>query len=295
MAYGGPNKIEDIKPFYTDIRRGKEPTPEQLEELTERYRHIGGKSPLLEITTLQGNALQEALGEEYKVYIGMRHWEPWIRDAVKEMKEDGVEDAVAMVMAPHFSKLSVEKYMEGLEKAMAEENYSPNIRKIQSWNMHPLYLRGLEERIGEALNNFTPLERKELLMLFTAHSLPEKIKEWNDPYETQLIETSGALAESLKQERWSFAYQSAGRTPEPWLGPDILDAIEEAGAKGIKNILVCSIGFIADHLEVIYDIDIEARPAAEKLGIHLERARSLNDSFHLIEAFRQMVEYSFSK
>ena len=289
MAYGGPDNLEDVEPYYTDIRRGHKPTPELLEELIERYKTIGGKSPIKEITFAKARSLQEQLGKDYKVYVGMRHWHPYIKDTVAEMVEDGIEEAVGIVMAPHYSKMSIGKYIDAVNEAQEDQENQINFNFIESWHTHSMYIKAVEQKIVEALDQFSENEKDQLMVLFTAHSLPERIKEWNDPYPEQLLETSRILAKKLDLKNWQFAFQSAGRTPEPWLGPDILNAVEEASEKGFKNILVCSIGFIVDHLEVIYDIDIEAGQKAKELGVKLVRAKSLNNDPLLIEAFEDMV------
>ncbi len=293
MAYGAPNKMEDVEPFYTDIRGGKKPSPELLEELVGRYKLIGGKSPLLEITTAQANGLQERLGEEYKVYVGMRHWEPWIPQVMQIMKKDGVEEILALVMAPHYSKMSIGKYMNIVEQTNLDNNYKFKIHKIENWHTHPLFIKALSKKTSEAMEKFSEEEQKDLMVFFTAHSLPVRIREWNDPYENQLNETSRLVAEKLNIKKWKFAFQSAGRTPEPWLGPDIVDAISNLSVQNGKAALVCVVGFIADHLEVIYDIDIEAKPEAEKIGVHLERIDMLNDNSTLINCFEEIVREKF--
>ena len=289
LAYGAPNKPEDILPFYTDIRRGKEPTAELLKELEDRYALIGGSSPLLKITRMQMDAISKRFNDEVPIFLGMRHWEPWIHEGVKEMQDAGIEEAVVIVMAPHYSKMSVGKYWERLEEALEKYDYHPKLHRIDSWHTNPDYIKALAEKVENAMQEFSRDERDEVLLMLTAHSLPERIKTWNDPYQEQLLETGRLLSEELGHSKWTFAFQSAGRTPEPWLGPDILDAIKDKSNEGEKKLLVCSIGFIADHLEVIYDIDIEAKPEAEKNGVKLVRAESLNDSSLLINTFEKLI------
>jgi protoporphyrin/coproporphyrin ferrochelatase len=275
MAYGSPDKTEDIEPYYTDIRRGMRPSPAQLEELTGRYNAIGG-SPLLKITSEQAMSLQNELGNDYQVFMGMRHWKPWIMDAVEKMRQQGICEAVGIVMAPHYSSMSIEKYIDKVEEAKKQLNYPLEVKYIKSWHNHPLFIEALHHKIENALNQFSNEERKNLYVIFTAHSLPEKILENNDPYKDQLIETCELLAKKDHFKNWTFAFQSAGRTQEKWLGPDLLHVIDDLNDKGVKSILVCSVGFITDHLEVLYDIDIEGKNHAKKLGIHLERTESLN-------------------
>lgn len=292
MAYGAPNQLEDVEPFYTDIRGGRKPSPELLHELTERYKLIGGKSPLLEITNRQAKALSEKIN--LPVYVGMRHWTPWIPDALKQMNEDGIEEIVVLVMAPHYSKMSIGKYMTIVEETIHKNNYSFNVKKILNWHDHPKFIEGLQQKIKDSEQKFSSEEWKNKTVVFTAHSLPERILQWNDPYPEQLNETSKLIAKGLGIEKWKFAFQSAGRTPEPWLGPDILKMIDQLADAEEKSILICVVGFIADHLEVIYDIDIEAKPYAEKKGIHLERINMLNDDPMLMDCFADIVHASIS-
>lgn len=286
MAYGAPDSLADVEPFYTDIRRGRKPTPEALADLTARYQTIGGKSPLLDITRRQAAGLADQLGADWHTYIGMRHWTPWIRDAVAEMARDGIQDAVALVLAPHFSRLSIGAYMEKLDQAVTELKSPIRFQKVLSWHTHPGLIALLAQRVREAQRKFTAGTPH---VLFTAHSLPERIREWNDPYPDQLAETGRLVAEKLALPKWSVAYQSAGRTPEPWLGPDILTAMADLAARGETRVLVCIIGFVADHLEVIYDIDVEARATAQKLGIQLERIAMLNDDPAFTEILADIV------
>lgn len=294
MAYGSPNSIKEVEPYYTDIRRGRKPPPELLEELQGRYRAIGGKSPLLEVTQRQAQKLQQMLGQQFRVYLGMRHWNPWIHEAVEEMLHDGVQEAVGLVMAPHYSDMSIGRYIGKVEEALEGQEEPFSIRYIRSWHNHPLYLKALGQRIRNIKSRFSTAEQEELMVVFTAHSLPEKIVQEGDPYPEQLQETSQLLAQQNDLPEWRFAYQSAGRTEMKWLGPDLLEVLHKLHEEGRKAVLVCSIGFITDHLEVLYDIDIEAQQKAQELGMHLERTPSLNDDPILIDAFAEMVLNEFN-
>ena len=290
MAYGAPDSMKDVEPFYTDIRGGRPPSAELLQELIERYEAIGGKSPLLDITNRQAAALETQLGNsEFTVYVGMRHWKPWIPDIVRKMSEDGIEEAVALVMAPHYSRMSIGKYMDIVDQSIAEHGSGITMRQIKEWHLEPAFIHALEHRVHSALKRFSADEQASLRVLFTAHSLPERIREWKDPYPDQLLETSRKIADDLQIQDWEFAYQSSGRTPEPWLGPDILEAINRSSEDGIDAILVCVVGFVSDHLEVLYDIDVEAKPAAEAKDMHLERIDMLNDDPGLIDALAGIV------
>ena len=290
MAYGSPNKLEDIEPFYTDIRRGNKPSPELLHELTERYKAIGGSSPLLVVTVAQANGIAHELGDEYTAYVGMRHWTPWIPEALEQMRQDGIEKAVGVVMAPHFSGMSVARYIALVEDAKQKMGYSLEIEYIQSWYDHPLFIEALNEKIESTLQHFTEEEKAGLKVIFTAHSLPEKILENNDPYKDQLLETSRLVAEKAGINNWTFAFQSAGRTQEKWLGPDLLEVLHAEAEAGLKAVLICSVGFITDHLEVLYDIDIEGKAKAKELGMHLERTPSLNADPRLARLIADLVK-----
>jgi ferrochelatase len=294
MAYGSPDKTEDIEPYYIDIRRGMRPSPEQLQELTGRYNAIGG-SPLLRITTEQANNLQNELGEAYSVFVGMRHWKPWILDAVQHMKQEEIEEMVGIVMAPHYSSLSIEKYIGKAEEANEQLNASMKTRYIKQWHNHPLFIEALNRKITKALEHFTEKEKEGLHIIFTAHSLPERILLENDPYKDQLIETCNLISKKSNLKNWTFAFQSAGRTQEKWLGPDLLSVMDELHKNGSKAILVCSVGFITDHLEVLYDIDIEGKVHAEKLGVHLERTESLNADPLLAKLFAELIREKFDE
>jgi len=296
LAYGGPNKPEDIEPFYTDIRRGRPPTKELLDELTERYAMIGGSSPILKITGDQANGIEAAFDKQYKTYIGMRHWEPWIPEAMADMQADGVEEAVAIVMAPHYSKMSIGKYFGIVDKYLEEHpEWKVKINKVDSWHTHPKFIEACANKIAKAFEKFNAEEKENVMMILSAHSLPVRIREWNDPYESQLQETSKLIAEKLGHKKWMWAFQSEGRTPEPWLGPDICNVMEELHEKGENKVVSYPIGFICDHLEVIFDIDIEAGDIAKKNNMTLVRAESLNDDATLIAAFKDIITTEFAK
>lgn len=291
MAYGSPETLDDIEAYYTHIRGGKKPSSEAIEELKERYRRIGGCSPLVKITHAQARALEEILNTanaNYRVYTGMRHWRPFIHETVKQMLADGIQKAVGLALAPHYSCMSVGAYIEAAQRALREIQGSIQMRFVESWHLHPLFLKALSEHVRLGLERFSPQERKHLMVIFTAHSLPERILHLNDPYPRQLRETCEAIAQALKLERWRFAYQSASHTPEPWLGPNLLDVLEDLNED--RAVLICPIGFVADHLEVLYDIDVECRKRAEQLGLHLERTDSLNDDPTFIRALAAIVK-----
>jgi ferrochelatase len=296
MAYGSPNNLDEVEDYFTDIRRGKKPEPHEVEELKERYRAVGGKTPLLEITQKQARALEDNLRKRHnvnaKVLIGMRHWRPYIRDAVKEISDDGVlyENVIGIVLAPHYSKMSIGGYAELLEKASKDFlEKGTKVEMVQSWNVEQNFLQAWKEKIEKALSLFPKERQASVFVIFSAHSLPERILQWNDPYPKQLMETSIELAKMLDLRNWAFAYQSAGIAGGKWLGPDILQKIEEVGTNGQKDILIAPIGFVSEHLEILYDIDIECQNLAKKLNINLKRTELLNDSPKLIDALATLV------
>ena len=291
MAYGSPNKEEDVLPYYTDIRRGREPSKEDLDELIERYYQVGalnGPSVLLTVSKKQAKLLGESLGDDYKIYLGMRHWQPWIRDVISEMHKDGIEEAIALVLAPHFSTMSVAAYQGLVNKALEDQGVNIKFKFVNQWHLESNYLQALEELCLESFqkSNFS---KEHTHVFFTAHSLPQRILQNGDTYKDSLYETSEALAKRLELPNWSLAFQSEGKTQGPWLGPDVCDAIKDKKDEGVDNILVCCIGFLVDHLEVKFDLDIEAKETAEKLNLGFYRVPSLNTNPQLIEALKTLV------
>lgn len=290
MAYGTPRSAEEILPYYTHIRRGRPPSQEQLDNLTRRYQAIGGVSPLAAITERQAYGLAEILnadgGRKVRPYIGLKHTSPFIEDAVKAMNHDGIEEAVGIVLAPHYSTMSIGSYQKTALTASASLG-GPKLWLIDSWHMHPLFLQVLANRVAEGLQKFS--SNAEVTTIFSAHSLPEKILQIGDPYPDQLKESGEAVARMLQLKHYTFAWQSAGQTGEPWLGPDILDKLRELAKAGCRNVLSCSQGFVADHLEVLYDIDIEAKQLAAQLGIRLERTHQMNDDREFLKALAAVV------
>jgi ferrochelatase len=262
MAYGSPSRPEDVPAYYADIRGGRPVSPEAVAELAERYRRIGGTSPLNEITERQRAALEEELG--IPVYVGMRHWKPRIAETVDQAVTDGVKRITGIVLAPHFSRMSVGEYHRQLKEACAGR---VELVFIAAYGAYEPFVELLADRIGPT----------DAHVVFTAHSLPARILDEHDPYERELLESARLVAERAGLERWSFAFQSASATGEPWLGPDILDELESLHAEGVRKVLVAPIGFVADHLEILWDIDVEAGEKAAELGLELERTASLND------------------
>ncbi|MBP1995937.1 ferrochelatase [Paenibacillus eucommiae] len=294
MSYGTPESLDQIEAYYTHIRRGNPPSAEQLEALKSRYEAIvGGFFPLRENTNKQLQGLQETLNREHPeiefvCYHGLKHAKPFVEDGVAQMVEDGITEAVGVVLAPHFSTMSVGGYVKrAKEKA---EELGLNIQFVMSYHLHPKLLQALSSRVESALRLFEGAKADEVRVIFTAHSLPEKILEMKDPYPDQLLATAAAIAESVGITNWQFGWQSAGQTATPWLGPDILDVLRTISIEEkVVKVLLCPIGFVSDHLEVLYDIDIECQSLAKELGIHLERTESLNTDPLYLETLSDVV------
>jgi ferrochelatase len=293
MAYGGPNSLEDIPGYLADIRAGRPTTPAVLAEITHNYQQIGGKSPLLEISQRQADAVQARLDPaKYRVYLGMRHWSPWIEEVVGQMVDDGITHAVSVVLAPHFSKLSVAKYQEKIADGLAMVHGQIHFAHVASYHDSPPYIAALAERVIDGLAQWPTAERDQVHVIFSAHSLPERILKMGDPYDQQLRETAQLVATqaSLRDDQWSWSYQSAGRSPEPWLGPQLEEHIAALAEQGITQVISVPIGFVSDHVEILYDIDIKAQEIARSLGIRLERPPALNDDPRYIEALVTAIE-----
>ncbi|WP_159881141.1 ferrochelatase [Paenibacillus puerhi] len=294
MSYGTPESIEQVEAYYTHIRRGNPPSPEQLKDLTDRYEAIvGGVFPLRENTDKQVKALETKLNETYPhasfvCYQGLKHASPFIEDGVERMAADGITEAVGVVLAPHYSIMSVGGYIKRAQEKASELGLKMSF--VRSYHLHPKLIEALAIRVEEALSRFEGADKDKVLVLFTAHSLPEKILEMKDPYPEQLLETSRAVAERAGIARWQFGWQSAGQTGVPWLGPDLLDVLRTVKQENrAEHVLVCPVGFVSDHLEVLYDLDIEAQHTARELGIHLERTRSLNTDPLYMETLSDVV------
>ncbi|MBP6805343.1 MAG: ferrochelatase [Chloroflexi bacterium] len=298
MAYGGPNSLDEIPGYLADIRNGRVTTPAVLEEISRNYRLIGGKSPLLEISTRQVAAVRAHLDpDKFKVYMGMRHWSPWIEDVVGQMIDDGITQAIALVLAPHYSKLSVAKYhakvADGLEMYRGHIDFD----FIDSYHDAPKLIQALANRVNEGLSRWPEAERDDVHIIFSAHSLPVRIMKMGDPYDSQLRETAQLVADKagLAAARWSWCYQSAGRSSEPWLGPQIQEHIPALAAQGIQNMISIPVGFVSDHVEILYDIDIQAQAVAKELGVRLERPSALNDDPLYIQTLVDLIEQRAEK
>jgi ferrochelatase len=258
MAYGSPERLSDVPAYYADIRGGRPIAPETLADLVERYRRLGieDSSPLNAITEQTRAALEDELG--LPVFTGMKHWTPRIADAAEQALRSGAEEIVGLVLAPHYSALSIAGYREHLERAL---DVRAELRFVESWHEERGFVELLADRVRGTEDH----------VVFTAHSLPARILELGDPYEDQLLETARLVAEAADLDDWSFSFQSESPTGEPWLGPDILDHLESLRRQGIERVLVCPVGFVSDHLEIRWDLDVEAKEKAGELGMQLER------------------------
>lgn len=291
MAYGTPRTPDEIEPYYTDIRRGRPPTPELLAELVGRYDAIGGISPLAERTEAQRAGLQDALDAlepgRYQVVLGLKHADPKIETAVEELAAQGFRRAVGVVLAPHYSSYSIGQYL-GRARAAAEP-HGMDVLGVESWAVEPAFVEFLAADMTARLAQM-PANTK---VLFTAHSLPQRIIDGGDPYPDELRATAEAVAAAVGLTDWSswaIAWQSAGRTPEPWIGPDILAVIDElAASENADGVLVCACGFVADHLEVLYDLDIEAAAHARARGLAFDRTACVNDAPTVMAALARRV------
>ncbi|MFT5194498.1 MAG: ferrochelatase [Candidatus Promineifilaceae bacterium] len=293
MAYGGPESLDEIPGYLADIRSGRPTTSIVLDEITSNYRKIGGKSPLLEFTTAQIEAIKAHLDpEKYQVYLGMRHWAPWIEEVVGQMVEDGIQQAVSMVLAPHFSSMSIAKYQKKIQTGLELYRGDIEFKNIDSYHDVAGLIDPLAARVEEGLSRWDAADRDAVHVVFSAHSLPVRIIKEGDPYDMQLRETANLVAEKagLKESQWSWSYQSAGRSPEPWLGPQLEDYVPELAAKGIKNIVSIPVGFVCDHVEILFDIDIEAQAAAQKSGVRLERPPALNTDPVFMKQLADLIE-----
>jgi ferrochelatase len=292
MAYGTPEHLEDVGAYFADIRGGRTPSADAVANLRARYEAVGGGTPLLAITHDVRDRLEAALadaGTPRRVYIGMRHWHPYIADTVRRMAEDGVRRLTAIVLAPHYSRMSVGAYRARLDEAHAALGAPFDIRFIERWGMQPRFLAMMTELVARGLAQFPPERRAGVTVVFSAHSLPVRIREWKDPYEAELLASARAVAQTLGLAHWRFAWQSAGGTGEPWIGPDILDFLQELHGEGVRDVLQVPIGFVADHLEVLYDIDIEAAARARELGMTLHRTELPNARPEFIAVLADLV------
>ena len=297
MVYGTPRSPDEIEPYYTDIRRGHPPTPEALADLTRRYAAIGGVSPLAQTTEAQRDALQSALDEKdpgrYHVALGLKHADPKVEDAAQALADDGFDSIIGLVLAPHFSAFSVGQYLDRARQGVSMATRAIEVVGISSWATEPAFIEFLAADLQPRLDEMRSSTAGRVRVLFTAHSLPERTIATGDPYVDQLRSTALAVTDRLgliEGVDWQIAWQSAGRTSEAWIGPDILDVIDELGAdEDIDGVIVCACGFVADHLEVLYDLDIEAAHRASENDLEFDRTSCVNIDSSNFEALAEVV------
>ena len=276
MAYGSPERLSDVPAYYADIRGGRPIAPENLEDLVERYRRLGveDSNPLNEITEATRAALERELG--LPVYTGMKHWAPRVADAAERAR--GADEIVGLVLAPHYSALSIRGYRDQLEQALGGD--AGKLRFVESWHDDDAFVNVLADKVRGT----------DAHVVFTAHSLPARILDMGDPYKEQLLETARLVAErAALGQAWSFSFQSESPTGEPWLGPDILEHLRSLHEQGVERVLVCPVGFVSDHLEIRWDIDVEAQELAAELGLELSRIEMPNDSPAMIRTLAGIV------
>lgn len=279
MAYGTPASPDDVAAYYTHIRHGHPPTDEQLADLLRRYDAIGGVSPLRARTEAQVACIAGELGDGWDVVLGYKHTAPFVEDAAATLRDRGHDVVVGLVLAPHYSALSVGEYHARAASVV------PALVPVQTWHLADGYLDALAARVRDAMSSMPDGTE----VIFTAHSLPARIRDLGDPYEDEITQTALVVAERAGVERWSTGWQSAGRTPDPWLGPDILDVIRAKATDGVPGIVVCPCGFVSDHLEVLYDLDVDAAHVASDAGIAFARTRSLDDDPVMCRALADVV------
>lgn len=293
MHYGTPASLEEVLPYYTHIRRGRPPTPEALADLVGRYEAIGGVSPLNSITARQAAGIQNGLakvGVAAKLYVGAKHASPFVGDCVRKMAADGVERAVGVVLAPHFSRTSVGAYRQYAVEARDEAAPGMQINVLERWGTMPEFIGRTADHVREQLEGWNP---DETLVIFSAHSLPMRSIEGGDPYVAELNETARLVAQEAGTPNWTFAFQSASSTGEPWIGPDVLDVVADAAGK-YANVVCCTVGFVSDHLEVLFDLGIEARDKAAEVGLNFRRAACINDDPIVMDALARKLAPLFS-
>ncbi|MEL6612066.1 MAG: ferrochelatase [Bacteroidota bacterium] len=298
MAYGGPESLDEIAGYLSDIRHGRPTTTAVLDEITNNYRSIGGASPIMGLTQAQIDGAMAVLNpegepERFKAYLGMRHWAPWIEETVGQMIDDGIEQAVAIVLAPHFSSMSIAKYQAKVKAGLDLYRGEIDFTYVDAYFDADLLIDAFADRVREGIAQFPEDEQDDVHVVLSAHSLPVRILKMGDPYQEQLWTTARLIAEraGLREDQWSWSYQSEGRSPEPWLGPQLEDhvpALKEE--RGIDKVVSLAIGFVSDHVEILFDIDIEAQAAAKENGMTLVRPPSLNDDPRYTRLLAELVE-----
>lgn len=290
LGFGGPDTPDAIEPFVTNILGGKRLPPPVMAKIKERYDLIGGASPLVAITKRQAQKLEEALNTEagsFKVYVGMLHWHPFISSAINDIREDGINSVVAVSTAPFFSRVSTGAYAEEVTKVLDGTDATLGVSFAPTWHNHPLFIKAMVKRVQDYLDRFSGEDHVQVI--FSAHSLPIDHIQTGDPYETQFRETVQLIIDHFPHLQWHLAYQSKGGGQGAWLGPDVEDVMEDLAANGKKNVLVVPVGFISDHVETLYDIDIAMKNKADALGLNFVRSLALNDEPLLIDALADLI------
>ncbi len=278
LAHGTPESLDEMPEYLARVRGGRPPSPELVVEMRHNYAAIGGRSPLTDLTFAQARALEAAVG--MRVYVGMRNWRPFVADTLAEAARDGITELTALPMAPQYSRLSVGKYREAVEQQRPE---GVAVRFVESWHDRPALLEAFAEKLRARLA--TPADA----VVFTAHSLPRSVVEAGDPYPEQVAATAAGVASRAAVGAYRMAYQSAGRTPEPWLGPSLDETVAALAREGARRIVVAPIGFVCDHTEILFDVDVQAQAVARASGVALERTESLNASPAFIRALVEVV------
>ncbi len=293
IAFGGPERSEDIRPFLENVTRGRPIPKERIEEVAHHYELIGGRSPLNELTFRQVRGLESALkgrGRAIPIYVGMRNWHPFLTETIGEMKKANLRRAIGVIMAAHQSEASWQRYQQNVSDAIAKTGAHLSVEYTPPLFDHPLFIESVSDRVKECFIQIPDADRKDAILIFTAHSIPTSMAD-ESPYVEQLTTSSRLVAERLGHENWMLAYQSrSGRPTDPWLEPDVCDVIRGLCVKGIKYIVVAPIGFVCDHVEVLYDLDIEAAGVANEVGIKMLRAKTVNDDPKFIAALADVIE-----
>ncbi|MCY4234130.1 MAG: ferrochelatase [Bacteroidetes bacterium] len=296
MAYGGPDGLDEIPGYLSDIRAGRTTPKKVLDEITRNYRLIGGSSPLLKLTIETMDAIMKLVNlpnqmAHFKPYLGMRHWAPWIEETVGQMIDDGIKRSVSLVLAPQYSGMSIAKYQKKIHAGLNFYRGEIDFSHIQSYHDDPGLIEAFAHRVQIGLERFSVEERPSVHVIFSAHSLPVRIVKEKDPYPIQFKETAALVADvaGLATDQWSTCYQSEGRSPEPWLGPQLEDYLVELADQGIHHVISIPVGFVCDHVEILYDIDIEAQAVAKKYNMRLERPPSLNSDPIFVKTLARLI------
>jgi len=289
LAFGGPTRAEEVRPFLANVLRGRSVPAERVEEVVRHYEAIGGRSPLNDLTFRQAHKLEATLavtGPALRVYVGMRNWEPYVADTLVQMAGDGVRHAVGVILSPHASEASRERYMEEVNAAGAR---APTVRWVGAWHTHPLFVTAIADAVTAALVTLPAARRAAAPLVFTAHSVPVAMAA-RAPYVAEVTASARAVAERLGRTRWQVAYQSRSGSPhEPWLEPDVNDALRALAADGARDVVVVPVGFVCDHVEVLYDLDVAARATARAAGLGFARASTVNDHPLFIQMLAEVV------